>query len=92
MKDLTLKFQEKQEYKKFLKQINWEDNDVLQDKLLIDVIGHHFDEVGISADEEPIYKQRDGYFVNIRILDEKLDASPFTGNVVILDAPLREWA
>lgn len=92
MKDLTLKFQDKQEYKKFLKQINWEDNDVLQDKLLIDEIGFAFDEVGRNADEEPIYKRRDGYFVNIRILDEKLDASPFIGNVVILDAPLREWA
>ncbi|HGU0650028.1 hypothetical protein MLT23_02280 [Escherichia coli] len=92
MKDLTLKFQDKQEYKKFLKQINWEDNEKLQDQILIDEIGLYFDEVGRNADEEPIYQRRDGYFVNIRILDEKLDASPFTGNVVILDAPLREWA
>ncbi|WP_416486588.1 hypothetical protein [Escherichia coli] len=92
MKDLTLKFQDKQEYKKFLKQINWEDNEKLQDQILIDEIGLYFDKVGRNADEEPIYQRRDGYFVNIRILDEKLDASPFTGNVVILDAPLREWA
>ncbi|MCK3549235.1 hypothetical protein MZI99_10460 [Escherichia coli] len=92
MKDLTLKFQDKQEYKKFLKQINWEDNEKLQDQILIDEIGLYFDEVGRNADDEPIYQRRDGYFVNIRILDEKLDASPFTGNVVILDAPLREWA
>lgn len=92
MKDLTLKFQDKQEYKKFLKQINWEENEKLQDKILIDEIGLYFDEVGRNADDEPIYQRRDGYFVNIRILDEKLDASPFTGNVVILDAPLREWA
>ncbi|HHU9090948.1 TPA: hypothetical protein ACUKFK_003758 [Escherichia coli] len=92
MKDLTLKFQDKQEYKKFLKQINWEDNEKLQDQILIDEIGFAFDEVGRNADDEPIYQRRDGYFVNIRILDEKLDASPFTGNVVILDAPLHEWA
>ncbi|EFC3939687.1 hypothetical protein E5321_13790 [Escherichia coli] len=92
MKDLTLKFQDKQEYKKFLESINWENNDTLQDQILIDEIGFTFDEVGITADYEPIYKRRDGYFVNIRILDDKLDASPFTGNVVILDAPLHEWA
>lgn len=92
MKDLTLKFQDKQEYKKFLESIDWGNNEVLQDKLLIDEIGFAFDEVGRNADDEPIYQRRDGYFVNIRILDEKLDASPFTGNVVILDAPLREWA
>ncbi|EMX4880209.1 hypothetical protein [Escherichia coli] len=92
MKDLTLKFQDKQEYKKFLEYIDWENNETLQDQILIDVIGYYFDEVGRNADDEPIYKRRDGYFVNIRILDDKLDASQFTGNVVILDAPLREWA
>ncbi|EOM8986619.1 hypothetical protein ACNCWW_000622 [Shigella sonnei] len=92
MKDLTLKFQDKQEYKKFLEYIDWENNETLQDQILIDVIGFYFDEVGRNADDEPIYKRRDGYFVNIRILDDKLDASPFTGNVVILDAPLHEWA
>ncbi|HCB4184095.1 TPA: hypothetical protein MY495_001666 [Escherichia coli] len=92
MKDLTLKFQDKQEYKKFLEYIDWENNETLQDQILIDVIGFYFDEVGRNADDEPIYKRRDGYFVNIRILDDKLDASQFTGNVVILDAPLREWA
>ncbi|EHC2749467.1 hypothetical protein JTX96_000981 [Escherichia coli] len=92
MKDLTLKFQDKQEYKKFLESIDWENNETLQDQILIDVIGFYFDEVGRNADDEPIYKRRDGYFVNIRILDDKLDASPFTGNVVILDAPLHEWA
>ncbi|EEV9040765.1 hypothetical protein Q2449_21365 [Escherichia coli] len=92
MKDLTLKFQDKQEYKKFLEYIDWENNETLQDQILIDVIGYYFDEVGRNADDEPIYKRRDGYFVNIRILDDKLDASPFTGNVVNLDAPLHEWA
>ncbi|HAI2663633.1 hypothetical protein [Escherichia coli] len=92
MKDLTLKFQNREDYKAFLNEINWEENEKLQDKILIDVIGYYFDEVGRNADDEPIYQRRDGYFVNIRILDEKLDASPFTGNVVILDAPLREWA
>ncbi|EFJ3413023.1 hypothetical protein [Escherichia coli] len=92
MKDLTLKFQDKQEYKKFLEYIDWENNETLQDQILIDVIGFYFDEVGRNSDDEPIYKRRDGYFVNIRILDDKLDASQFTGNVVILDAPLREWA
>lgn len=92
MKDLTLNFQDKQEYKKFLESIDWGNNETLQDQILIDEIGFAFDEVGRNADDEPIYQRRDGYFVNIRILDEKLDASPFTGNVVILDAPLREWA
>lgn len=87
-----LKFRDREGYKAFLNEINWEDNEVLQDQLLIDEIGFAFDEVGRNADDEPIYQRRDGYFVNIRILDEKLDASPFTGNVVILDAPLREWA
>ena len=92
MKDFTLKFRDREGYKAVLNEIKWEDNEVLQDQLLIDEIGFAFDEVGRNADDEPIYQRRDGYFVNIRILDEKLDASPFTGNVVILDAPLREWA
>ena len=46
MKDFTLKFRDREGYKAFLNEINWEDNEVLQDQLLIDEIGFAFDEVG----------------------------------------------
>ncbi|OYA35334.1 hypothetical protein RW83_00848 [Escherichia coli] len=36
--------------------------------------------------------RNDGYFVNIRILDDLFDVSVFSDYVVELETPLREWS
>lgn len=92
MKDIILKFKDKQEYKNFLTRINWQDNEELQDKILLDEIGYTYTNISGSEDEEPIYIGNDGYFVNVRILNLTSNQQIFDGYVVTLDQPLREWA
>lgn len=92
MKDIILKFKDKQEYQNFLTRINWQDNEELQDKILLDEIGYTYTNISGSEDEEPIYIRNDGYFVNVRILNFDFNQQIFDGYVVTLDQPLREWA
>lgn len=92
MKDVILKFKDKDEYKNFLIGINWQENEELQDKLLLDEIGYTYTNISNSEDEEPIYIRNDGYFVNVRILNFSFNRQIFDGYVVTLDQPLREWA
>lgn len=92
MKDITLKFKDKNEYKNFLIGINWQENEELQDKLLLDEIGYTYTNISNSEEEEPIYIRNDGYFVNVRILNFSFNQQIFDGYVVTLDQPLREWA
>lgn len=92
MKDIILKFKDKQEYKNFLTRINWQDNEDLQDKILLDEIGYTYTNISGSEDEEPESIRNDGYFVNVRILNFDFNQQIFDGYVVTLDQPLREWA
>lgn len=92
MKDITLKFKDKQEYQNFLIEINWQENEDLQDKILLDEIGYTYTNVSGSEDEEPVSTRNDGYFVNVRILNFDFNEQIFDGYVVTLDQPLREWA
>lgn len=92
MKDIILKFKDKDEYKNFLIGINWQENEELQDKLLLDKIGYTYTNISNSEDEEPIYIRNDGYFVNVRILNFDFNEQIFDEYVVTLDQPLREWA
>ena len=92
MKDITLKFKDKQEYQNFLIGINWKDNEELQNKILLDEIGYTYTNISTSEEEEPIYIRTDGYFVNVRILNFDFNQQIFDGYVVTLDQPLREWA
>lgn len=39
MKDLTLKFHDKLQFKAFLSSLDWEEDEDLQNKLLVDEIG-----------------------------------------------------
>jgi len=50
-----------------------------------------FSESGVSADGEPEYTRDEGYFVNIRLLDDGFDDSVFREWVVTPERPLREW-
>lgn len=92
MKDVTLKFKDKQEYQNFLIGINWQENEELQDKLLLDEIGYTYTDIIESKDQEPVSIKNDGYFVNVRILNFDFNEQIFDGYVVTLDQPLREWA
>lgn len=92
MKDIILTFKDKQEYQNFLIGINWQDNEELQDKILLDEIGYTYTNISTSEEEEPIYIRNDGYFVNVRILNFDFNQQIFDGYVVTLDQPLREWA
>lgn len=91
MKDLTLKFKDKNEYQNFLIGINWQENEELQDKLLLDEIGYTYTDTIEGDDQEPVSIRNDGYFVNARILNFDFNEQIFDGYVVTLDQPLREW-
>lgn len=92
MKDLTMKFKDKNEYRSFLIEINWQENEDLQDKLLLDEIGYTYTDTIEGDDQEPVSIRNDGYFVNVRILNFSFNEQIFDGYVVTLDQPLREWA
>ncbi|QIG61244.1 hypothetical protein HWD08_gp133 [Salmonella phage L6jm] len=92
MKDITLKFKDKNEYKNFLVGISWEENEELRDKFLLDEIGYTYTEIPSLGDEEPTYIRNEGYYVNVRILDESFTYSYFEPFIVQLEQPLREWA
>ncbi|QXV84029.1 hypothetical protein bas05_0030 [Escherichia phage PeterMerian] len=92
MRDLTLKFVDKAEFSAFLDEIEWHDNDELQNAIMLDVIGTTYTVIARSDDGEEIAQKNDGYFVNVRIIDDKFDAVIFNDYVVELDQPIREWA
>ncbi|EFL1089871.1 hypothetical protein F9317_22680 [Escherichia coli] len=92
MKDLTLKFPGNRESKSFLSSLDWEEDEDLQNKLLVDEIGFTYTETGVTEEGEPVCIRNDGYFVNIRILDDSFDVSVFSDYVVELETPLREWS
>lgn len=92
MRDLILKFSTKQAYKDFLAQIEWENNDELQNYIMLDEIGYTYTETSQPGDEEPTYIRNEGYYVNVRILDESFTYSYFEPFIVQLEQPLREWA
>lgn len=92
MRDLTLKFADKADFSAFLGKINWDDNESIQGAILLDVIGNSYTVIARSDDGDEIVRKNDGYFVNVRIIDDKFDAVIFNGYVVELDQPIREWA
>ncbi|NJI97192.1 hypothetical protein HC032_23910 [Escherichia coli] len=72
MKDLTLKFHDKLQFKAFLSSLGWAEDEDLQNKLLVDEIGFTYTETGVTEEGEPVCIRNDGYFVNIRGNDSNL--------------------
>lgn len=91
MKDLTMKFKDKKAFEDFLVAIDWEGNEPLQNQIMLDVIGYTFTEVE-SLSDEPTYIQNEGYYVNVRVIDDSFGFTQYSNHSVILEQPLREWA
>lgn len=91
MKDITMKFKDKKEFEDFLVVIDWECNEIVQNQILLDVIGYTYKEVE-SLSDEPTYIQNEGYYVNVRVIDDSFDFTQYSNHSVILNQPLREWA
>lgn len=92
MRDLTLKFADKAEFSAFLEEIEWNENESIQDAILLDVIGNTYTVVSVTEEGEEIVEKNDGYFVNVRIINDDYDAKLFNSRTVVTDQKLREWA
>ena len=71
MKDLTLKFADRADFSAFMESTGYYDDESMQDDILIDVIGNVYKETGeLTEDGEPVCVKEDGYFVNVRIIND----------------------
>ncbi|HAG8794541.1 MULTISPECIES: hypothetical protein [Escherichia] len=92
MRDLTLKFINKADFSAFMDSIGYEDDEVMQNNVLIDVIGNVYKETGeLNEDGEPVCVKEDGYFVNVRIINDVKTPSIFDEFVVAVEHQLRGW-
>ncbi|AYY95299.1 hypothetical protein ACNEVW_004512 [Escherichia coli] len=92
MKDLTLKFADRADFSAFMESIGYYDDESMQDDILIDVIGNVYKETGeLTEDGEPVCVKEDGYFVNVRIINDVKTPSIFDEYVVAVEHQLRGW-
>ncbi|MEL3379920.1 hypothetical protein R9S09_24330 [Escherichia coli] len=92
MKDLTLKFADRADFSAFMESIGYYDDESMQDNILIDVIGNVYKETGeLTEDGEPVCVKEDGYFVNVRIINDVKTPSIFDEYVVAVEHQLRGW-
>ncbi|WP_225088973.1 hypothetical protein [Escherichia coli] len=92
MKDLTLKFADRADFSVFMESIGYYDDESMQDDILIDVIGNVYKETGeLTEDGEPVCVKEDGYFVNVRIINDVKTPSIFDEYVVAVEHQLRGW-
>ena len=92
MKDLTLKFADRADFSAFMESIGYYDDESMQDDILIDVIGNVYKENGeLNEDGEPVCVKDDGYFVNVRIINDVKTLSIFDEYVVAVEHQLRGW-
>ncbi|EQU05871.1 hypothetical protein G849_04884 [Escherichia coli HVH 197 (4-4466217)] len=92
MKDLTLKFADRADFSAFMESIGYYDDESMQDDILIDVIGNVYKENGeLNEDGEPVCVKDDGYFVNVRIINDLKTPSIFDEYVVAVEHQLRGW-
>ncbi|HHZ6571101.1 TPA: hypothetical protein ACWLDE_003969 [Escherichia coli] len=92
MKDLTLKFADRADFSAFMESIGYYDDESMQDDILIDVIGNVYKETGeLNEDGEPVCVKEDGYFVNVRIINDVKTPSIFDEYVVAVEHQLRVW-
>ena len=92
MRDLTLKFISKADFSAFMDSIGYYDDEVMQNNVLIDVIGNVYKETGeLNEDGEPVCVKEDGYFVNVRIINDVKTPSLFDEYAVVVEHQLRGW-
>ena len=92
MKDLTLKFADRADFSAFMESIGYYDDESMQDDILIDVIGNAYKETGeLTEDGEPVCVKEDGYFVNVRIINDSQISSLFDEYAVAVEHQLRGW-
>lgn len=92
MKDLTLKFADRADFSAFMESAGYYDDESMQDDILIDVIGNVYKETGeLNEDGEPVCVKEDGYFVNVRIINDVKTPSIFDEYVVAVEHQLRGW-
>ncbi|HDW0112021.1 TPA: hypothetical protein RKX78_004391 [Escherichia coli] len=92
MKDLTLKFADRADFSAFMESIGYYDDESMQGDILIDVIGNVYKETGeLNEDGEPVCVKEDGYFVNVRIINDVKTPSIFDEYVVAVEHQLRGW-
>ena len=92
MRDLTLKFINKADFSAFMDSIGYEDDEVMQNYVLINVIGNVYKETGeLTEDGEPVCVKEDGYFVNVRIINDVKTPSISDEYVVAVEHQLRGW-
>ncbi|CAM6223982.1 hypothetical protein RZE46_001718 [Escherichia coli] len=92
MKDLTLKLADRADFSAFMESTGYYDDESMQDDILIDVIGNVYKETGeLNEDGEPVCVKEDGYFVNVRIINDVKTPSIFDEYVVAVEHQLRGW-
>ena len=92
MKDLRLKFVDRADFSAFMESSGYYDDESMQDDILIDVIGNVYKETGeLTEDGEPVCVKEDGYFVNVRIINDAKKSSIFDEYVVSVEHQLRVW-
>ncbi|WFW65067.1 hypothetical protein NFJ77_01695 [Escherichia coli] len=92
MRDLTLKFADRADFSAFMDSTGYYDDETMQNNVLIDVIGNVYKETGeLNEDGEPVCVKEDGYFVNVRIINDVKTPSIFDEYVVAVEHQLRGW-
>ncbi|HDX2700194.1 TPA: hypothetical protein RN976_004384 [Escherichia coli] len=92
MRDLTLKFADRADFSAFMDSTGYYDDETMQNNVLIDVIGNVYKETGeLNEDGEPVCVKEDGYFVNVRIINDVKTPSIFDEYVVAVEHQLRVW-
>ncbi|MEZ2823353.1 hypothetical protein ACBQ39_02145, partial [Escherichia coli] len=86
------KFADRADFSAFMESIGYYDDESMQDDILIDVIGNVYKETGeLNEDGEPVCVKEDGYFVNVRIINDVKTPSIFDEYVVAVEHQLRGW-
>ncbi|QLN18412.1 hypothetical protein HVZ29_06030 [Escherichia coli] len=92
MRDLIIKFTDKADFSAFMDSIGYYDDEMMQNDVLIDVIGDVYKETGeITEDGELVCVKEDGYFVNVRIINDVKTPSIFDEYAVVVEHQLRGW-
>ena len=89
MRDLTLKFKDAAEMTAVFEPLGWEEGGFSEGDVHADVIGVHYENVG--TEEEPLFKRKEGYLVNLRVMDDT-DITSLEPYFVEVKTPVRVWA